>query len=170
MFSWISYKWNFPSQVPVAYACNPSYSGGRDQEDRGSKPAWTNSSWDLKKTITKKGWWSGSRCRPRVQISALQKKKCFQYITFLLNFLFSTKNIFMFLLLYKIGHKNEKGGKTKIFYQIQSWVIVNSSLPHISPSFSFLSFFLPTLLSQSVSSSLNIVWIIKCIENCTACA
>jgi hypothetical protein len=25
--------------VPVAHACNPSYSGGRDQEDRGLKPA-----------------------------------------------------------------------------------------------------------------------------------
>jgi hypothetical protein len=30
----------------VAHACNPSYSGGRDQEDRGSKPVWANSSWD----------------------------------------------------------------------------------------------------------------------------
>jgi hypothetical protein len=35
----------FPSQqggkpAPVAHSCNPSYSGGRDQEDRGSKPAW----------------------------------------------------------------------------------------------------------------------------------
>jgi hypothetical protein len=29
--------------VPVAHACNPSYSGGRDQEDRSSKPAWVNS-------------------------------------------------------------------------------------------------------------------------------
>jgi hypothetical protein len=28
----------------VAHACNPSYSGGRDQEDRGSKPAWANCS------------------------------------------------------------------------------------------------------------------------------
>jgi hypothetical protein len=28
----------------VAHACNPSYSGGRDQEDGGSKPAWANSS------------------------------------------------------------------------------------------------------------------------------
>jgi hypothetical protein len=28
----------------VAYACNPSYSGGRDQEDSGSKPAQANSS------------------------------------------------------------------------------------------------------------------------------
>jgi hypothetical protein len=27
------------SQVLVAHACNSSYSGGRDQEDRGSKPA-----------------------------------------------------------------------------------------------------------------------------------
>jgi hypothetical protein len=28
----------------VASACNPSSSGGRDQEDCGSKSAWTNSS------------------------------------------------------------------------------------------------------------------------------
>jgi hypothetical protein len=34
----------FPVQVLVAHACNPSYSGGRDQEDRSSKPAWANSS------------------------------------------------------------------------------------------------------------------------------
>jgi hypothetical protein len=30
-------------QVPVAHACNPSYLGGKDQEDRGSKPAQANS-------------------------------------------------------------------------------------------------------------------------------
>jgi hypothetical protein len=29
--------------VPVAHACNPSYSGGRDQKDSGSKPARANS-------------------------------------------------------------------------------------------------------------------------------
>jgi hypothetical protein len=36
--------------------CNPSYSGGRDQEDQGSRPAWTNSSQDpiLKKIHHKK--------------------------------------------------------------------------------------------------------------------
>jgi hypothetical protein len=28
----------------VAHACNPSYLGGRDQEDGGSKPAQANSS------------------------------------------------------------------------------------------------------------------------------
>jgi hypothetical protein len=32
------------TQALVAQACNPSYSGGRDQEDCGSKPAWANSS------------------------------------------------------------------------------------------------------------------------------
>jgi hypothetical protein len=32
------------SWVPVAHACNPSYSGGRGQEDLGSKPAWGDSS------------------------------------------------------------------------------------------------------------------------------
>jgi hypothetical protein len=40
----------------VAHACNPSYSGGRDQEDRGSKPAQENSSRDyLETTLHKKG-------------------------------------------------------------------------------------------------------------------
>jgi hypothetical protein len=41
------------SWAPVA----PSYSRGRDHEDRGSKPAWANSSRDpiLKKPFTKKG-------------------------------------------------------------------------------------------------------------------
>jgi hypothetical protein len=32
-----------PSQAPVAHACNPSYSGDRDQEDLSSKPARANS-------------------------------------------------------------------------------------------------------------------------------
>jgi hypothetical protein len=34
----------FLSPVPLAHACNLSYSGGRDQEDHGSKPAQGNSS------------------------------------------------------------------------------------------------------------------------------
>jgi hypothetical protein len=57
---------NQNSWALLAHACNPSYSGGRDQEDQGSKPAWANSLGDpiLKKTITKKGWWSASRYRP----------------------------------------------------------------------------------------------------------
>jgi hypothetical protein len=32
------------SWASVAHTCNPSYSGGRDQEDHSSKPAWGNSS------------------------------------------------------------------------------------------------------------------------------
>jgi hypothetical protein len=32
------------SHMPVPHACNPNYSGGRDQEDRSSKPAQENSS------------------------------------------------------------------------------------------------------------------------------
>jgi hypothetical protein len=41
----------------VAHACNPSYSGGRDQEDCGSKPALANSSARpyLQKPFTKIG-------------------------------------------------------------------------------------------------------------------
>jgi hypothetical protein len=35
----------------VTHACNPSYSGGRDQEDCGLKPAWANS---LHEPISKK--------------------------------------------------------------------------------------------------------------------
>jgi hypothetical protein len=31
------------SWAPVAQNCTPNYSGGRDQEDCDSKPAWANS-------------------------------------------------------------------------------------------------------------------------------
>jgi hypothetical protein len=44
--------------VPVAHAFNPSYPGGRDQEDHSLKPAQANSSQHpilKKKKITKKG-------------------------------------------------------------------------------------------------------------------
>jgi hypothetical protein len=44
-------------QALVAHTCNPSYSGGRDQEDHCSKLAWANSLRDpiLKKAHHKKG-------------------------------------------------------------------------------------------------------------------
>jgi hypothetical protein len=63
-----------------AHACNPSYSGGRDQEDRGSKPAQAKCSRDpiSKKPITK-GWWSGSRWRPWVQ-TPVPKKYIYIYL------------------------------------------------------------------------------------------
>jgi hypothetical protein len=50
----------------VAHACNPSYSGSRDQEDFGLNPAQANSSWD---PITKKGW------RPWVSTNPSTAKK-----------------------------------------------------------------------------------------------
>jgi hypothetical protein len=68
---------SYLSWVPVAHACNPSYSGARDQEDWGSKPTQANSLRDsiLKTPITKKAWWSDSRYRLWVQISVLPKNR-----------------------------------------------------------------------------------------------
>jgi hypothetical protein len=42
------------SWVAAAHTCNPSYSGGRGQEDLGSKPAQANRSYLRKKPVTKK--------------------------------------------------------------------------------------------------------------------
>jgi hypothetical protein len=80
---WNNYSFNRSLKVPglswelVAHTHNPSYSGGRDQEDHGSKPAWANSFWDciLKNLVIKKGLWSGSRCRSCIQASISQKRK-----------------------------------------------------------------------------------------------
>jgi hypothetical protein len=41
------------SWVPMAHACNPSYSEGRNQEDQGSKPVQANSSHDAISKIPK---------------------------------------------------------------------------------------------------------------------
>jgi hypothetical protein len=59
----ITQKWN-TSQELVAYSCNPSYSGGRDQEDwfEASPCKWFTRSY-LKKKIMKKGGRSGSSGR-----------------------------------------------------------------------------------------------------------
>jgi hypothetical protein len=48
---------NITGWALIAYAYNPSYSGGSDQEDRSLKPAWANSSVRpyLKNTHHKKG-------------------------------------------------------------------------------------------------------------------
>jgi hypothetical protein len=51
-----TFKMCILSRALVAHSCNPSYSGGRDQEDRGSKSAGENSARDsIKKTHHKKG-------------------------------------------------------------------------------------------------------------------
>jgi hypothetical protein len=53
------------SWVLEAHTCNPSCSGGRDQEDRGLKPVLGKQflRTHLEKPIIKKGWWSGSSDR-----------------------------------------------------------------------------------------------------------
>jgi hypothetical protein len=57
--------------VPVAHTSNPSYSGGRDQEDLSSRPAQANSSRDPISKIpnTKKGCW-------RAQVVECLPSKC----------------------------------------------------------------------------------------------
>jgi hypothetical protein len=53
----LSYKTAFfPSGVPVTQAYIPSYLGGWDQEDHGSRPAWANSLQDPISKITKTKW------------------------------------------------------------------------------------------------------------------
>jgi hypothetical protein len=58
---WLSeyVKKSLSCQVLVAHACNPSYSGGRDQ-DCSLKPAQANSSWDpISKNPITKNWAGG---------------------------------------------------------------------------------------------------------------
>jgi hypothetical protein len=61
----------------VAHACDPSYSGGRDQEDHGSKPAWANSLQDpiLKVLITKRADRVSQSEGPEFKPSYHKKKK-----------------------------------------------------------------------------------------------
>jgi hypothetical protein len=51
------------SGAPVAHACNPSYSGGRNQEDCSLKPTgancWPDPISKKKKMITEKDWQNG---------------------------------------------------------------------------------------------------------------
>jgi hypothetical protein len=63
----------------VAHSCNPSYSGGRDQEDFGSKPAQANSSAGpyLEKPFTKIGLvgWLKVKALSSSSSTAKQKKQ-----------------------------------------------------------------------------------------------
>jgi hypothetical protein len=64
-------------QVLVAHACNPSYSGGRDQEDQGLKPAQANSSQDpiSKIPITKRAGGVAQGEGPEFKLQYHKKKK-----------------------------------------------------------------------------------------------
>jgi hypothetical protein len=72
--------------MPVAPTCNPSYLGGWDQEDHGSRPAWKNSSKDSMSKITREIWTGGvaqvvdnllCKCKALSSNSSLTKKKVF---------------------------------------------------------------------------------------------
>jgi hypothetical protein len=56
---WLKANKTLKSQTPAAHACNPSYLGGWDQEDCGSRPAWANSSQDPISKITRAKWTEG---------------------------------------------------------------------------------------------------------------
>jgi hypothetical protein len=68
---------NKNSWVLVTQNCIHSYSGGSNQEDHSSKPAWTNSWWGpiSKKPDIKEDWWSGSNCRLEFKPQYCKKKK-----------------------------------------------------------------------------------------------
>jgi hypothetical protein len=59
----------------VPYACNPSYSEGRDQEGHGSKPAQTNSETSLKIPNTKRAGRVAQCIGPELKPQYSQKKK-----------------------------------------------------------------------------------------------
>jgi hypothetical protein len=60
----------------VTHTCNPSNSGGRNQEDHGLKPSPGKQFVRpyLKNTCYKKGWWSGSK-DPEFKPQYHKKKK-----------------------------------------------------------------------------------------------
>jgi hypothetical protein len=67
--------------MPVTHACNPSYSGSRNQEDHSSKPAQTNSSRDpiskkpSKKRAGRMAQDIGSEFNPSMQKKKKERKK-----------------------------------------------------------------------------------------------
>jgi hypothetical protein len=70
-----SHKTRHTCQAPVAHTCNPSYSGGRVQEDHGLKPAPASSCEALTQKYPSHKKAGGSRWRPWVQAPVLQNKK-----------------------------------------------------------------------------------------------
>jgi hypothetical protein len=61
----------------MAYACNPSYSGGSDQEDHSLKPAQANGLWDsiAKIPITKGAGGVAEDVEPEFKPQYHKKKK-----------------------------------------------------------------------------------------------
>jgi hypothetical protein len=63
---------------PLTHTCNPTYSGGRDQEDRSSKPTWASSSQDpisKKKKSQKRTCGVTQGVGPEIKLQHWGKKK-----------------------------------------------------------------------------------------------
>jgi hypothetical protein len=81
------------NQVLVAHACNPSYSGCRDQEDHGLKPARKNSSvrpYVENTSQERAGVAQGVGPEYKPQTPVPQKKSCLASKTLQHNFLLTT--------------------------------------------------------------------------------
>jgi hypothetical protein len=105
------------SQALVAHAYNPSYLGGTNQEDRGSKPAQASSLRDpISKTpLQKKGWWSGSSYRPWAQTN---KQKICNKLYIYSNYFAIVQNILeLHFLNFAYGYK-------KISYRLRKLVLL----------------------------------------------
>jgi hypothetical protein len=81
----------------VAHTYNPSFLGGRDQEDHSSKPAGLNNSSinTILKIQKKKDWQRGSSSKhlpSKVQTPVLQKKKRKNTITYIVIYIRSKEN------------------------------------------------------------------------------
>jgi hypothetical protein len=97
----MSVRTGLASQAPVAHACNPSYLGGRDQENRKSKPAQAKS---LKDLISKKKLKEWLKVQTEFKPQYCKKKKKVQQDTIIFFFFFKKRNLsFSFLLLKAIG-------------------------------------------------------------------
>jgi hypothetical protein len=69
------------SLVPVTHACNPSYSGGRDQEDCSSKPAQANSlQHSVSKNTSQKGLVEWLKVEVLSSSPSTAKKKNLQFM------------------------------------------------------------------------------------------
>jgi hypothetical protein len=70
-------------QAPVAHVCKPSYSGGRDEEDHGPKPAQENSSTRpyLKKPFIKIGFVEWLKLKALSSSPSTFKKQSFCIVT-----------------------------------------------------------------------------------------
>jgi hypothetical protein len=99
---------NYAGCQPIAHACNHSYSGGRNQKDRGSKSAQANSLWDyyLTKIHHKKGLVKGLKVQALSSSPSTAKTKPNQnsFLEWLYYFIYIlTRNVCETVSLYLVS-------------------------------------------------------------------